>query len=150
MNKTIRNVVACAAILFTATACASKCTYEDFKEAFKEAETNFEKEVKEFEEVKVKGKIGGEKYNFSFKDDEEALKNLTIGQIAAFSSIAAFETKAATLVLAENKNVTYYKGNGFKIENDKETFKFDKYGQFTAYEDGDKNDFTLTYTYVKK
>lgn len=154
MNKTIRNVVASAAILFMATGCASKCTFEEFKEdwdaAVKEAAN------KKVTKTKIKGSYKDDDFDITldgdFEDDdsaEKALKNLTLGDITFMMAFAGEAVVAEALAVAENKDATYYCGAGFKIEKGDATYKFDKYTNITSIVDANFN-VSVSYSYENK
>lgn len=154
MNKTIRNVVASAAILFMATGCVSKCTFAEFKESWDAAVK--EAANKKVTKTKIKGSYKDDDFNITLDADledddaaEEAIKKLTLGDLAFIVAFGVEAGAAELLATMENKDATYYCGSGFKIEKGEAAYKFDKYANITSLVDNDFN-VSISYSYENR
>ena len=147
MNKTFKKVITGAALIFMVTGCASKCDFAEFKEKYNAAQAKGEEEVKDIEKIAVKGKYNGESYNFTVSED--TADDLSIKETLVFAAVEAYTLAGYALAEVEDKSATYYAGSTFKIETEKVTYEFDKYGVVSAVKD-DKSDFTIKTTYIKK
>lgn len=141
MNKTLRNVITGAALVFMTTGCASKCEFDEYKEAFNAAR----KDAPRVEKIEIKGTYNGKTYEFSSTSDEK----LSAENAAVFAAYETYNTLAWGMSEIKNSNATYYAGSTFKIETDKVTYKLDKYGYVTYVQDGDNVELKASISYKK-
>lgn len=139
--KVLNKIVMGCAALVLLTGCATKCTFEKFKEKATEAaqkDSGYKKCV-----VKGSATAGGQGMSLSFTLNHEFIKTengwvLNKGETGMSEAAAAvlMSYRAIDWTYKENANCTYYAGNGFKVvektDDGEGTMKFDKFGYVTS------------------
>ena len=135
--KVLNKIVMGCAALVLLTGCATKCTFEKFKE---EANKAAEKDPG-YKKCIIKGSATA--MGFYFKLDQEFVKTEDGWESAKWdldstAALAAniMEYDAADFAESEEANTTYYCGNGFivdqKTSDSANTMTFDAFGYITS------------------
>lgn len=139
--KVLNKIVMGCAALVLLTGCATKCTFEKFKEeANKAAEKDpgYKKSV-----VKGSAKVSTFGAEVSLTLNHEFVKTENGWQLqkgdegaASLAAAALMAYRAVDFTVKEDEDYTYYAGNGFKIvektDDGEATMKFDKFGYITT------------------
>ena len=139
--KVLNKIVMGCAALVLLTGCATKCTFEKFKEKATEAaqkDSGYKKCV-----VKGSAKASALGMDISLTLDHEFVKTENGWQLqkgdegasgAAAAALMAY--RAVDFTYKEDADCTYYAGNGFKIvektDDGDATMKFDRFGYITS------------------
>ena len=141
------------ASVFALTGChgTKKVTFKEFCDGVDKAE-----EAPKMKAIKLRGKVDGEKVNFTY-EFASSVGGLIDAVIDLAGSKYNDNEKAALAVfsaakhaglytLAENEECEYYVGNGFKVVNGKSKIEWDKYALFASAKDGETS---LSASWVK-
>lgn len=143
MKKSIRSVLAFGVSAIALTSCTSKVTFAEFQEAVKKISDN----KVDYTSVEFSGKYTSKGATLDFNDIKFTYKDgkVSLSEAAAdkllLSTAAGFLVgiTASTYAITEDTSLTYFAGDGFKVEktdNTKEYKTWNESGLITALSDG--------------